>query len=105
MDIATFQPIPFFKDGPDPLSQRDNGVRGRKNPSLSRFRNAIPQASFRPMLCIDILFSHQSANVEDHFDPKLSLQSKRNRRRYVRARVYQFDLVSSHEAACITDPS
>src|ERR1044071_5660111 len=103
MDITTSQSAPLFDDGPDALSQRNHRIRRREDPSFSRFRDAITQTTFGPVLRIDILFSHQPAHVEDDFDPKLSLQPKRDRRWYVRTCVYQLDLVSSHETARITD--
>src|SRR6185503_21392635 len=62
MHIATSQTVPFFDDGPDTLSQRNDGIRGREDPSFSRFRNTITQTTFGPVLRIDVFFSHQAAD-------------------------------------------
>src|SRR6476661_5563716 len=97
MHCTAAQSLPLLDYRPNALSECNDTVSSSENPSLHRFSEPVRQAAFAPVSGVDILLSHQPAQVEDHLDTETTFQPERNRGGNVTTRVNHLDPVASHE--------
>ena len=101
MHYATVQQsVPLVDDGPNSFGQGYDTIGDRQSTALHTLCHSIWKRTFAPMLGVNIFVGHQSAQVKDHGCSKASLQSQRNRRGNMAARVDQLDPVTANELLC-----